>query len=346
MKKEPDPWVNLVRNSIKNLEELAESIELEDEEKIEITKKQLKLRITPYYLDLIKDNKILRRTVVPTNDEFNVVPEEAEDPLAEDIYKKTDCIIHKYRNRVLFTVTNFCSTNCRFCTRSRMIGKEKNFTKEQWDKGIKYIADNPIIRDVIISGGDPLTLSDDKLDYLLSNLKNIPHLDIIRIGTKIPVVLPSRITNDLVNILKKYKPLYINIHFTHKSEITEQCKQSINKLLDAGAILGSQTVLLKGINDDAIVLEELFYELLKIGIKPYYLYQMDRINGGSHFRCDLDTMVNIMKKLIGYNSGLAIPEFIIDTEIGKIPLRLDYVTKNEDGKYVLTNFEKSISMIY
>ena len=345
MKTEPDAWPSLIRQSVKTLDELANQIELTEEEKIQITDK-LPLRITPYFLDIIKNNDILRRTVVPTVNEFTNIEEESEDPLDEDQYKKTDCIIHKYKNRVLFTVTNFCSTNCRFCTRSRMVGKEKNFTKKQLDEGIKYIADNQVVRDVIISGGDPLTLANDKLEYLFSNLKNIPHLDIIRIGTKTPVVLPQRIDDQLIEILNRYKPIYINIHFTHKSEITNECKESINKLLSAGAILGSQTVLLKGINDDAIVLEDLFYELLKIGVKPYYLYQMDRIRGGSHFRCDLDDMVNIMKKLVGYNSGLAIPEFIIDTQIGKIPLRLDYVTRNEEGKYVLTNFEKNISIVY
>lgn len=339
-----DVWLKEVATSIKNMQQLKEKLELRKEE--EITNVNLPIRITPYYLELIKKFPELRKTVVPTMDEFDVSSDEDEDPLAEDEYKKTDCVIHKYKNRVLFIVTNFCSTNCRFCTRSRMVGKEKNFTKKQWDEGIKYIADNPIIRDVIISGGDPLTLKNDKLEYLLSNLKNIPHLDIIRIGTKIPVVLPQRIDEQLIKILLKYKPIYINIHFTHKSEITNECKEAIDKLLSAGAILGSQTVLLKGINDNALVLEDLFYELLKIGIKPYYLYQMDRIKGGSHFRCDLDIMVNIMKKLVGYNSGLAIPEFIIDTQIGKIPLRLDYVTINEEGKYILTNFEKNKTIEY
>ena len=344
MKTEPGAWNILIRNSIKTIDELSKEIDLTDEEKIDA--KNLPLRITSYYLDLVKKYPVLRKAVVPTLNEFKVSDDESVDPLAEDLYKMTPCIIHKYPNRVLFTVTNICGTYCRYCTRSRMVGDNTNFTKSQWDEGFKYISEHPEIVDVLISGGDPLTLSDSNLDYILSNLKKIPHVSIIRIGTKVPVVLPQRITNDLIDVLKKYQPVYINIHFTHEVELTDECKNACKKLLSAGAILGSQTVLLKGINNDAKLLKDLFYELLKIGCKPYYLYQMDRIAGGSHFRCDLDEMIEIMKKLISYNTGMAIPEFIIDTEIGKIPLRLDYVVRNENGKYTLTNFEKNKSIEY
>jgi len=344
MKTEPEPWKKLIHNSIMNINELMNEISLTEEEKIDA--KNLPLRITPYYLDLIKKYPLLRKTIIPTLNELKFSGDESIDPLAEDLYKKTPCIIHKYPNRVLFTVTNFCSTHCRYCTRSRMVGDNLNFTKLQWDEGFKYISEHSEIVDVLISGGDPLTLSDSNLDYILSNLEKIPHINIIRIGTKVPVVLPQRITNKLIDILKKYKILYINIHFTHKYELTDECKNAVKKLLSAGAILGSQTVLLKGINNDAEVLKDLFYELLKIGVRPYYLYQMDRINGGSHFRCDLDEMIDIMKKLISYNTGMVIPEFIIDTEIGKIPLRLDYVVRNENGKYTLNSFEKNKSIEY
>ena len=342
---EKQNWGNLISKSVKNIEELSKEIELTDEENIQISDK-LDVRITPYYLDLIKKYPILRRTVVPTLNEFKISDEESIDPLDEDEYKKSACVIHKYPNRVLFTVTSFCSSYCRYCTRSRMVGDKDSFTKKQWKDGLNYISQHTEIEDVLISGGDPLTLPNSSIDYLLTNLRSIPHVGIVRIGTKVPVVLPQRIDDELVEILKRHSPVYINIHFTHKYEITNECKDAITKLRSSGAILGSQTVLLKGINNDAVVLKELFYELLKIGVRPYYLYQMDRIIGGSHFRCGLDEMIDIMKKLISYNTGMSIPEFIVDTEIGKIPLRLDYVVRNSNGKYTLTSFEKNKSIDY
>ena len=338
---EKQSWGSLISKSVKNIEELSKQIDLTEEENIQISDK-LNVRITPYYLDLIKKYPILRRTVVPTLNEFKNSDDESIDPLDEDEYKKSACVIHKYPNRVLFTVTSFCSSYCRYCTRSRMVGDKDSFTRKQWNDGFDYISQHTEIEDVLLSGGDPLTLPNSSID----NLRSISHVGIVRIGTKVPVVLPQRIDDELVEILKRYSPVYINIHFTHKYEITDECKEAINKLRSAGAILGSQTVLLKGINNDAVVLKELFYDLLKIGVRPYYLYQMDRIVGGSHFRCDLDEMINIMKKLISYNSGMSIPEFIVDTEIGKVPLRLDYVVRNSNGKYTLTSFEKNKSIDY
>ena len=342
---EKQSWGNLISRSVKNIEELSKQIDLTEEENIQISDK-LDVRITPYYLDLIKKYPILRRTVVPTLNEFKISDDESIDPLDEDEYKKSECVIHKYPNRVLFTVTSFCSSYCRYCTRSRMVGDKDSFTKKEWNNGLDYISQHTEIEDVLLSGGDPLTLPNSSIDYLLTNLRSISHVGIVRIGTKVPVVLPQRIDDELVDILKRHAPIYINIHFTHKYEITDECKEAINKLRSSGAILGSQSVLLKGINNDAIVLKDLFYELLKIGVRPYYLYQMDRIVGGSHFRCDLDEMIDIMKKLISYNSGMSIPEFIIDTKIGKVPLRLDYVVRNANGKYTLTSFEKNKSIDY
>lgn len=337
---EPSP----VRNSIKTYDELANQIELTEEEKIEKT--NLPLKITNYYLNLIKKYTILRGTMIPTLMELEVGDTESSDPLNENFYKKTNCLIHKYPNRVLFLATNKCASYCRYCTRSRMVGCRENFSKKDWDEAIDYILQHTEIVDVLLSGGDGFMLSNKELDYLLNKISKIPHINIIRIGTKIPVVLPQRIDNELINILRKYKP-HINIHFIRPEELTEECIEACNKLsIDANCILGSQTVLLKGVNDDAIVLQELFNKLLKNRIVPYYLYQMDKISGGEHFRCGLDEMVDIMKSLISYNSGRSIPEFIIDTEIGKIPLRFDYVKKDENGKYILTSFEKNKSIIY
>jgi len=337
-----DNWRWQLSNSVRNLEDLKKELNLLENEKVDNIN-NLPLRITPYYLGLIKKYPILRRTVVPTINEFEISDEENDDPLEEDKYKH-GCVIHKYLDRCLFLATNSCSTYCRYCTRSRVVGGHENFSKQDIDDGIEYIKNHTEIRDVIVSGGDPFIMSDRNLEWILQKLRSIKHIEIIRIGTKFPVVLPMRITTELCNMLKKYSPIYVNIHFTHFSEITQECKDACNKLADSGLVLGSQTVLLKGINDNAEVLQKLFHELLKIRVKPYYLYQMDKINGGSHFRCDLDVMIDIMKKSIGFTSGF--PECIIDTEIGKIPLRLDYVNRNENGKYILTNFEKGKSIEY
>lgn len=340
-----EDWHSQVANSIKNMQQLKEKLKLNENEKL-TNVSNLPLKITPYFLKVIENNNILRRTVVPTVDEFNISSEEKEDPLAEDQYKKSDCIIHKYRNRVLFLTTTQCFGFCRYCTRSRIVGKNKNYTKKDWDKAIDYISDHNEIIDVLLSGGDALMLSNSNIEYLLNKLSNISHVKILRIGTKTPVFLPQRVDDELIKILKKYKP-YINIHVTHPDEITEEFIDCCNKLsIDANCILGSQTVLLKGINDEAEILQELFNKLLSNRIVPYYLYQMDMIKGGSHFRCELDKMIDIMHKLISWNSGRSIPDFIIDCEIGKISLRYGYVEKMNNGKYKLNSFEKNKSIEY
>jgi len=340
-----DAWLHEVATSIKNTRQLKERLKLKKEEKL-TNVKNLPLRITNYFLNVIKDNDILRRTVVPTVDELIVSEDERDDPLAEDQYKKTNCLIHKYPNRCLFLTTTQCFGYCRYCTRSRIVGKNKNYTKKDWDEAIAYISDHNEIIDVLLSGGDVLMLSNSNIEYLLDKLSNISHVKILRIGTKMPVFLPQRVDDELIRILKKYKP-YINIHLTHPTEITKEFVDCCNKLsIESNCILGSQTVLLKGINDDANILQELFNKLLANRIVPYYLYQMDRIKGGSHFRCDLDKMIDIMHKLISWNSGRSIPDFIIDCEIGKISLRYGYVEKMNNGKYKLNSFEKNKSIEY
>jgi len=348
-----ESWQWQLSNSIRNLEDLKKELNLLEEEKIENVSNEdklssLSLKITPYYLDLIKKNPILRRTVVPTIYEFEHSDVESVDPLFEEQYRKTACIIQKYPNRVLFTITKQCASYCRYCTRSRMVGDNKNFNKEDWNDAFEYIRNNDI-KDVLLSGGDALMLTNLQLEFLLSKLTDIPNVDIIRIGTKIPVTLPFRVDSGLIEILKRYneiKPIYVNIHVTHPSEITTEFIESCNNLsIESNCILGSQTVILKGINDDAQILKELFHKLLKNRIKPYYAYQMDKIIGGSHFRIDIEKFIDLQKQLLSYNSGLEVPDFIIDSEIGKIPLRLDYV-KRENGKYILTSFEKNKSIEY
>jgi lysine 2,3-aminomutase len=345
-----DNWKWQIANSVTNVEQLKSELNLTDEEMLDLKLlPNLPIRITPYYIDLIKKNEILKKTVIPSSKELVVSDGELNDPLFEEQYRKTSCLIQKYPKRVLFTVTKQCGSFCRYCTRSRIVGNSKNYNKTDWEESFEYIRNNNIT-DVLISGGDALMLTNSQIDFLLDNLTQIENVDIIRIGTKLPVVLPYRVDYELVDILKKYnkiKPIYINIHVSHPAEITNDFIEVCNKLsIEANCILGSQTVLLKGVNDDAEVLQELFNKLLKYRVLPYYLYQMDKINGGEHFRCSLDKMIEIMKSLISYNSGRALPEFVVDSEIGKIPLRLDYVQRLENGKYILTSFEKNKSIEY
>ena len=255
--------------------------------------------------------------------------------------------VHRYPDRVLFLVTGFCSTYCRYCTRSRMVGEaggDYHFSRSQWDAGIDYIAAHPEIRDVLLSGGDPLTLHDERLDELLTRLRAIPHVEFIRIGSKVPVVLPQRITPELTRILKKHHPLWMSIHFTHPSELTPEVTEAVTRLADAGIPLGSQTVLLKDINDDADVLKSLFHGLLKRRVKPYYLYQCDPITGSAHFRTSVDKGLEIMRALRGHTTGYAVPTYVIDAPGGggKIPLLPDYVVGRDGDDLILMNFEGNI----
>lgn len=344
MKKEPEPWVSLIRNSVKNLEELANSLDLKEDEKIEITKK-LPLRITPYYLDLIKKHPVLRKTVVPTLNEFKISDDESIDPLNEDGHNPTKCLVHKYPDRALFLVTNFCSVNCRYCTRSRIFEnqeKNKSISNKDYEDAFQYIREHKEIRDIIVSGGDPLTLSDSKLEYILDNIRAIEHVEIIRIGTKVPVVLPERITDELVDMLKKYHPLYMSIHFAHPDEITVECKDACEKLANAGIPLRSQTVLLKDVNDDLEIMKELMHKLLKIRVNPYYIYQCDRIIGSAHFRTSIDKGIEIIKGLRGYTSGYAVPTFIVDTEKGKIAVNPETIIEINDKVIKLRSYNDEI----
>ena len=340
MKTDENDWLSSIRKSIKSLDDLANQMELQEEEKIQV-KKKLPLRITPYYLELIKDNPILRKSVVPTLNEFIISPGESNDPLDEDKYNPTKCIVHKYPDRALFLVTNFCSVNCRYCTRSRIFDKE-TISKKEIDDGIEYLSNHPEIRDVIVSGGDPLTMSDGNLEYILQKIRAIKHIEIIRIGTKVPVVLPERITDKLVEMLKKYHPLYMSIHFIHPDEITDECKKACEKLANAGIPLRSQTVLLKGINDDVETMKKLMHKLLMIRVSPYYVYQTDRILGSEHFRTDIDKGLEIINGLRGFTSGYAIPQFIVDTNHGKIAVSPDNIIEKTNDSFKLRSYTGEI----
>jgi len=341
-------WQWQMRNRVRDLRSLERVVVLSDDERKAFDNRSdsLPLAITPYYLSLIDPSnplQPLRRGVVPTVwEQIQGVGEEG-DPLHEDNNTPVPAIVHRYPDRVLFLVSEFCSTYCRYCTRSRMVGRGDNGkgTLDRWKQGIAYIAAHPEIRDVLLSGGDPLTLSDEKLEWLLGSLRRIPHLEIIRIGTKVPAVLPMRITSDLVKMLRRYHPLWMSLHMTHPDELTESTARACERLADAGIPLGSQTVLLAGINDDVATMKKLFQGLLTMRVKPYYLYQCDPIPGSSHFRTPVARGLEIIKGLRGFTSGYAVPSYVIDAPGGggKIPLLPEYVMGREDGYLLLRNYE-------
>jgi lysine 2,3-aminomutase len=339
-------WKWQLRNAITSIDELKKILKLSEKEIMAINnlKGRLPMRITPYFASLIYETSYshpLRRNVIPVVEELLQHSTEQSDPLHEKSFSPVKGIVHRYPDRVLFTVTQVCSNYCRYCTRSHSVGKLDKLGRQDFEKAFQYIAEHKEVRDVLISGGDPLTLSDEILDYILTNIRNIPHVEIIRIGTRIPVVLPMRITDNLINMLKKYQPLFISLHFSHPAEVTDECKKACNKLADGGFPLGSQTVLLKGINDNVPVMKELMHRLLMMRVRPYYLYQCDLIPGSGHFRTTVKKGLEIIKGLRGFTSGYAVPTFVVDAPGGggKIPLIPNYVVEHNSEKIVLRNYK-------
>ena len=308
----------------------------------------LPFAITPYYMSLLNPDDPsdpLRRTVVPTIDEFIRMPGEAEDPLGEETQSPLPGLVHRYPDRVLLLAHDFCSTYCRYCTRSRMVGHGAvTPERARLQAMVDYIHGSPQVRDVLISGGDPLTLGDERLEWLLARLRRVPHLEIIRIGTKVPAVLPQRITPALTRMLRRFHPLWMSVHFTHPRECTPEAYRACERLADAGIPLGSQTVLLKGINDDVATMRTLMHHMLRMRVRPYYLYQCDPITGSSHFRTPVACGQAIIRGLRGFTSGYAVPTYVIDAPGGggKIPLMPDYVRERRDNDIVLCNFENKL----
>jgi len=339
-------WKWQLRNSITNVEDLKKIMKLSDKEIMAINnlKGRLPLRITPYFASLIYNTKFsdpMRRNVIPVVEELLQHSTEQSDPLHEKSFSPVKGIVHRYPDRVLFTVTQVCSSYCRYCTRSHSVGRLDKLGRQDFEKAFNYIASHKEVRDVLISGGDPLTLSDETLDYILSNIRKIEHVEMIRIGTRIPVVLPQRVTDNLISVLRKYHPLFLSLHFSHPSEITEECSKALNKLADGGFPLGSQTVLLKGINDNVPVMKELMHKLLRNRVRPYYLYQCDLIPGSGHFRTTVKKGLEIIQGLRGFTSGYAVPTFVVDAPGGggKIPLLPNYVVEHNDEKIVMRNYK-------
>ncbi|MBN2468438.1 MAG: KamA family radical SAM protein [Deltaproteobacteria bacterium] len=344
-------WHWQLQHGIHDCEGLGRIIRLSDDERkaINCITKTPSVSITPYYTSLLDEEDSrhpIRRSVVPVTGEFLHSRGESSDPLEEDHDSPVPGVVHRYPDRVLLLATNFCSTYCRYCTRSRMVGGNhcSAASFSQLERAIAYIESCPEIRDVLISGGDPLTLSDERIEWLLSRLRGIAHVEILRIGTKVPVVLPQRITPALTRVLRRYHPLWMSIHFTHPDELTPEVAEACGRLADAGIPLGSQTVLLKGINDDVGTMKRLMHGLLKIRVKPYYLYQCDPIVGSSHFRTSVAKGFEIIGGLRGHTTGYAVPVYVIDAPGGggKIPLVPDPVVGHEGDELLLRNFRGEI----
>jgi lysine 2,3-aminomutase len=301
-------------------------------------------RINPYYLNLIRyPGDPIWLQCVPDKQELNDL-DGFEDPLKEDEMSPVPNITHRYPDRALFLTTSQCGMYCRFCTRKRKVGDSEKISMKQLESAFKYLETHTEIRDVILSGGDPLMLTDVMLEKIIKRLRTIPHIEIIRIGSKMPCVLPQRITPKLVEMLKKYHPIYVNTHFNHPWEITPESTKACEMLVNAGVVVGNQSVLMKGVNDNAEVMRELLIKLLKIRVKPYYLFMADETKGATHFRTSIDTGMEIIYKLRGHISGLAIPHFVIDAPGGggKIPILPQYVLHRDEDRIVMRNYKNEV----
>jgi lysine 2,3-aminomutase len=347
-------WKWQLRHSIRSIStfEKLTGIRFEENERelLEKTVEKFPISITPYYLSLMDindyENDPIFKQSFPSPMELKIEKYEMKDPLSEEKDSPVPGITHRYPDRVLFHISNTCSMYCRHCTRKRKVGDIESIPDEdEIMKGIAYIRENPVIRDVLLSGGDPFMLSDDYLDWILTELRKIPNVEVIRIGTRMPVVLPYRITDQLVEILKKHHPIWINTHFNHPRAITESSKIALRKLADAGVPLGNQSVLLAGINDCPRIMKRLVQKLVNNRVRPYYLYQCDLSEGLSHFRTPVGKGIEIMESLIGHTSGFAIPTYVIDAPGGggKIPVMPNYLISWSTNKVILRNYEGVIT---
>ena len=346
-------WKWQIKNRITGIDKLAQIVSLSETEQQEIDYclRNFRMAITPYYASLMDTQNPscpIRMQAVPTIHETVNLPWDMKDPLNEEADSPVKNIVHRYPDRVLFLVTRKCAMYCRHCTRRRLVGEEDYvISKAEIDEAVDYIARTPAIRDVLISGGDPLTLSDAALESILSKLKQIDHVEIIRIGTRVPVTLPMRITPALLSMLKKYHPIWMNTHFNHPKELTPEAVKACSAIVDAGIPLGNQSVLLRGINDSTETMKELLLKLVQARIRPYYLYQCDLSEGLGHFRTNVETGIEIIEQLTGTISGIAVPRFVVDAPHGggKIPINPEYIISKDDEKVVMRNY-KGVSYTY
>ncbi|HVV02505.1 MAG TPA: KamA family radical SAM protein [Verrucomicrobiae bacterium] len=344
-------WRWQLKNRITSVEVLQKylpSLSQEEYAGAALANHKLALAITPYFFNLIDaadENCPIRLQVIPRLEETLTAPWEMTDPCGEDSHSPVPGLVHRYPDRVLFLVTDRCAAYCRYCTRSRLVSNATGYDfHPQFDKQIEYVARHPEVRDVLLSGGDPLLFSDEKLDQLLGRLRAIPHLEFLRIGTRIPIFLPQRITPELCAVLKKYHPLFISIHSNHPRELTTEVREALGRLADAGVPLGNQSVLLRNVNDSVDVMKAQVQKLLMCRVRPYYIYQCDLISGSSHLRASVRKGLEIMEGLRGHTTGYAVPQYVIDAPGGggKVPINPDYVLSRNEDRIVIRNYEGKI----
>lgn len=340
-------WRWQMRNRVTSVTQLQNLIKLTPEEAtgLDDCLRRFRMAVTPYYASLMEPENQecpIRKQAVPDVMELQKTRGDMQDPLHEDVDSPVPGVTHRYPDRALFLVTDQCAMYCRHCTRRRTAGThDRPLPRAQIERALSYIASNCRVRDVVVSGGDPLTLGNDRLEFILERLRAIKHVEIIRIGTRTPAVLPQRITEDVCHMLKKYHPLYLNTHFNHPREITPEAGEACGRLADAGIVLGNQSVLLRGVNDCPHIMQALVSKLLQIRVRPYYLYQCDMSQGIGHFRTGVGRGIEILESLRGHTSGLGIPTFVIDAPGGggKVPVNPQYVVSRSDNKLILRNFE-------
>ena len=351
----PDSHWNDWRWQLKNrittlaqLERLMPTLTPEEHAGTILANSKLAMAITPHFFTLIDpadENCPIRRQVIPRIEETRTASWEMSDPCGEDSHSPVPGLVHRYPDRVLFLVTDRCAAYCRYCTRSRLVSNAAGYDfHPEFDRQIEYVREQPAIRDVLLSGGDPLLLSDEKLENLLSRLRAIPHVEFLRIGSRIPVFLPQRITPALVDMLRKYHPLFLSVHSNHPRELTTEVRDALGRLADAGIPLGNQSVLLRNVNDDPVIMRAHLQKLLMCRVKPYYLYQCDLISGSAHLRASVRKGIEIMESLRGHTTGYAVPQYVIDAPGGggKVPINPDYIIKRNDDRVVIRNFEGKI----
>ena len=349
--KDWDSWQWQLKNRITSLEQLARfmpTLTPEEYAGTQLANTKLSLAITPYFFNLIDpadEHCPIRRQVVPRIEESHTAPWEMQDPCGEDSHSPVPGLVHRYPDRVLFLVTDRCASYCRYCTRSRLVSNASGYDfHPDFARQIEYIRNTPSVRDVLLSGGDPLLFSDAKLEHLLSELRSIRHVEFLRIGTRIPIFLPQRITPELCAILKKYHPLFVSVHSNHPRELTTEVREALGRLADAGIPLGNQSVLLKHVNDDVTVMKALMQKLLMCRVKPYYIYQCDLISGSAHLRTSVRKGLEIMEGLRGHTTGYAIPQYVIDAPGGggKVPINPGYILSHNNDRVVIKNFEGKV----
>jgi len=343
-------WRWQLSHRINTVEEFEQVIRLTDRERKALSAPGLfRVEITPYFISLIDPNDPndpIRKQVVPTDAEMVPFTSMMEDSLAEDRHSPVPGLVHRYPDRVLMLVTTQCASYCRYCTRSRIVGDPSaTFSRAEFEMQIEYLKRTPQVRDVLLSGGDPLVLAPKILDEILSRLREIPHIEIVRIGSRVPVFLPMRVTDELTDMLQKYHPLWLNIHVNHSNEISAELAQACDRLTRAGIPLGNQSVLLAGVNDNVHIQRQLVHDLVRIRVRPYYLYQCDLVEGAGHFRTPVAKGIEIMEGLRGHTSGYAVPQYIVDAPGGggKIPVSPNYLLSMSDHKIILRNFEGYIT---